>query len=175
MSWVEVFAVFVVSHLVGDFLLQTDWQARYKEGGLGPDPVHRRALVSHVLTYMLAFVPALIWIGIETDVAWAVLIAAVIAVPHLVQDDRRLLDAYMARVKGLAETSPGLRIAVDQSFHVALPLRHRPARRRLAPPGGRVGSVQTVIGWVAPADLELADQLDVAGPPASAPAGSSRR
>lgn len=118
MTWVEVFAVLVVSHLVGDFLLQTDWQARNKAGGLKRDPLHRRALVSHVATYMAAFLPALVWIGIETDAAWAVLIAAVIAIPHFVQDDRRLLYAYMARVKGLGETSSGLGVAVDQSFHV---------------------------------------------------------
>ena len=118
MSWVEVFAVLVVSHLVGDFLLQTDWQARYKLGGLGPDPLRRRALLSHVATYTAAFVPALVWIGIETDLVWAVLIGAVIAIPHWIQDDGRLLDAYIARVKGLAQTSSGLRVAVDQSFHV---------------------------------------------------------
>lgn len=118
MSWVEVFAVLLVSHLVGDFLFQTDWQARYKQGGLGRDPIHRRALVTHVITYTLAFIPALVWIGIETDAAKAVLTGAVIAIPHLIQDDRRLLDAYMARVKGLAETSSGLRVAVDQAFHV---------------------------------------------------------
>jgi hypothetical protein len=116
-TWVEVFAVLLVSHLVGDFLLQTDWQARNKAGGLGPEPLHRRALVSHVLTYMAAFVPALVWIGIETDAAWALLTALVIAIPHLIQDDRRLLYAYMARVKGLTETSSGLGIAVDQAFH----------------------------------------------------------
>ena len=118
MNWGEVFAVLVVSHLVGDFLLQTDWQASNKENGLGPQPEHRRALLAHVLTYMVAFLPALVWIGIETDALWAVAIAFVIAVPHLVQDDRRLLDAYMRKVKGLAESSPGLRIAVDQAFHV---------------------------------------------------------
>jgi hypothetical protein len=117
-SWVEVFAVLIVSHLVGDFLLQTDWQARFKENGLGPKPEHRRALLSHLVTYMLAFLPALIWIGIETDALWALVIGIVIAIPHLIQDDRRLLDAYMARVKGLAESSPGLRIAVDQAFHI---------------------------------------------------------
>ena len=35
-------------------------------------------------------------------------------------DSQRLtkLDAYMAKVKGLSQTSPGLRVAVDQSFHV---------------------------------------------------------
>lgn len=118
MSWVEVFAVLLVCHLVGDFLLQTDWQARCKENGLGPGREHRRALLSHVVTYMVAFVPALIWIGIETDAAWAVLTAAVIAIPHLIQDDRRLLDSYMTTVKGLTESSPGLQIAVDQAFHV---------------------------------------------------------
>lgn len=118
MTWVEVFAVFVVSHLVGDFLLQTDWQAGNKENGLGPDPVHRRALGLHVLTYMVAFVPALIWIALETDVLWAIVIAAAIAVPHLVQDDRRLLDRYMRSVKGVTEKALGLRIAVDQAFHV---------------------------------------------------------
>lgn len=118
MIWVEAFAVLLVSHLVGDFLLQTDWQAAHKSGGLGPDPVKRRALASHMLTYMLAFVPGLIWIGLETDLLWAVLIGAIVLVPHWIQDDGRLLDAYIGRVKGLAKLSPGLRVAVDQSFHV---------------------------------------------------------
>lgn len=117
MIWIEVFGVLIVCHLVGDFLLQTDWQARHKQGGLGPDPVSRRALGAHVLTYMLAFLPALVWIGVERSPGWAVLIGFVIAVPHWVQDDGRLLDAYMARVKGLAQTSSGLRVAVDQAFH----------------------------------------------------------
>ena len=118
MNWVEVLAVLLVSHLVGDFLLQTDWQARHKYRGLGDDPVARRALLSHVVTYTLAFVPALIWIGLETSPARAIAIGFLIAVPHMVQDDRRLLDLYMARVKGLSQTSSGLAVAVDQSFHV---------------------------------------------------------
>lgn len=118
MNWVEAFAVLIVCHLVGDFLLQTDWQARYKAGGLGYDPVRRRALVSHVTTYTLSFAPALVWIGIETSLARAVAIGVVIFIPHLIQDDGRLLDAYMAKVKGLSQTSAGLRVAVDQSFHV---------------------------------------------------------
>lgn len=113
----EVFAVLSVSHLVGDFLLQTDWQARHKQGGLGRNPIRRRALVTHVVAYMAAFLPALVWIGLEFDAAWAVAIGLLIAIPHLIQDDGRLLDAYMIRVKGLAKTSSGLRVAVDQSFH----------------------------------------------------------
>ena len=118
MNWTEVFAVFVVCHLVGDFLLQTDWQARFKLGGLGRDPVRRRALLSHTLSYTTAFLPALVWIGLETSAAWALLIGFVVAIPHMVQDDGRLLDSYMATVKGLSQNSPGLRVAVDQAFHV---------------------------------------------------------
>jgi len=117
LTWVEVFAVLAVSHLVGDFLLQTDWQARHKQGGLGRDPVRRRALVTHLVSYTATFLPALVWIGLETDAVWALAIGLAIAVPHLIQDDGRLLDAYMARVKGLAKTSSGLRVAVDQAFH----------------------------------------------------------
>ena len=68
MSWVSVFAGFLVAHMVGDYLFQTDWQARHKRGGLGGDPVARRALLTHVTTYTLAFLPAFIWIGSELDV-----------------------------------------------------------------------------------------------------------
>jgi hypothetical protein len=117
--WVEAFAVFVVCHMVGDFILQTDWQAKNKYGGLGSDPERRRALWSHVVVYTLCFVPALVWIGIETDVLRAIVTGLVVAIPHLIQDDGRLLDAYMRRVKGLAAGGNlGLRVAVDQSFHL---------------------------------------------------------
>jgi hypothetical protein len=118
-SWVAVFDVFLVCHLVGDFLFQTDWQARNKDHGLGGDPVRRRALVSHVSTYTLAFLPALVWIGLETELWRALMAAVLIAVPHLIQDDRRLLDLWMRKVKGPASVeSLGLMVAVDQSFHL---------------------------------------------------------
>jgi hypothetical protein len=120
LNWTEAFAVFIVCHLVGDFLLQTDWQARFKLGGLGSDPVRRRALLSHTLSYTVAFLPALVWVGLETDAAWAVLIGFAVAIPHMAQDDGRLLDSYMATVKGLSQNSLGLRVAVDQAFHVVL-------------------------------------------------------
>lgn len=118
MSWVQVFAVFIVCHLVGDFGLQTNWQASNKFGGLGPDREARRALLAHIATYTLAFVPALAWLA--TDIgAWAVGIGALIAVPHLIQDDGRLLNAYAHRVKKVDENAPpGLRLAMDQTGHI---------------------------------------------------------
>lgn len=121
MNWAEVSIVFFVSHLVGDYLLQTDWQARHKLGGLGGDPLARRALFTHVSTYTVAFVPALIWIGGETGFVAAIGLALVIALPHLVIDDGRLLNKYIRKVKGCPEPVPGeLARAVDQSFHLIL-------------------------------------------------------
>lgn len=121
MSWPELFLVLCLSHLAGDYLLQTEWQVRHKPGGLGTDPLARRALTLHVLTYTLAFVPALIWVGTELG-AWTAVVAAVaIAAPHLVVDDRRLLIAYVRRVKGVPAPVPGgLLAAVDQSVHAIM-------------------------------------------------------
>jgi type IV secretory pathway TrbD component len=116
--WTEIFGVFLVSHLVGDFLLQTSWQAVNKYGGLGGSG-EPRALFTHVLTYTLAFVPALIWLS--GSLGWGVLwVAALIAVPHLVQDDGRLIEWWIRHVKRSRDIARGdwLFTAIDQSFHV---------------------------------------------------------
>jgi len=117
-SWVSVLAAFLVAHMVGDYLFQTDWQARNKRGGLGTDPVARRALVSHVTTYTLAFLPALIWIGAELEPAWAVVAGVLVFVPHLLIDDGRVVSLYLVRVKRADGLNLGLAASVDQSFHV---------------------------------------------------------
>ena len=119
MSWVEVFAVLLVSHLAGDFVVQTEWQARNKFGGLGRDRERRRALLSHILTYTLCYVAALIWLSGDLSAPGLAGIAALIAVPHLIQDDGRLLSAYLASVKG-SRPVPGnlVYVGVDQSLHV---------------------------------------------------------
>src|SRR5690349_18805350 len=98
MPWVEVFAVFVVSHVVGDYMFQTEWQALNKHGGLAAPGVHRRALVSHIATYTMAFVPALVWLSGSLELG-VFGVAALIAIPHLIQDDGRLLGAYAMAVK----------------------------------------------------------------------------
>jgi hypothetical protein len=118
MSWVEVFAVFAVSHLVGDYLLQTEWQALNKRGGLTGSDVQRRALASHIATYTLAFVPGMIWLW-ESNGPGVFGLAALIAMPHLIQDDGSLLYRYsMAVKKADIQQNPSLGAAIDQSFHV---------------------------------------------------------
>ena len=119
MRWEEVFLVFLVCHAAGDFLLQTDWQAVNKRGGLSSaNREARRALLSHVFVYTLVFVPAIVWIASNTS-AVAVALLAVIFIPHLVQDDARVLVAWNRIVKRSAP-QPGdyLYMAIDQSFHV---------------------------------------------------------
>jgi hypothetical protein len=117
--WEEVFAVFVVCHLTGDFLLQTDWQAVNKRGGLfGRNGESRRALFSHCVVYTLVYVPALFWVcAHRSAVAFALL--PVIFIPHLVQDDGRALIAWNRIVKSSsAEPGDTLYMAIDQAFHV---------------------------------------------------------
>jgi hypothetical protein len=116
-SWVSIFASFLVAHMVGDYLFQTDWQARNKRGGLSGG-VPFRALFSHVTTYTLAFAPALIWIGDQLDAGWALLAAALIFLPHLVLDDGRVVRLYLARVKHVDGFDVGIAASVDQSFHI---------------------------------------------------------
>ena len=120
MPWVEIFAVFAVCHLVGDFGLQTEWQAQHKHGGLGSDPASRRALVTHVTTYTLAFVPAAIWLW-DSIGAGALAVLAVIFATHLIQDDGRLIDSWMQLVKHTTtEDRPLVATMVDQTFHILL-------------------------------------------------------
>lgn len=118
MPWVEVFALLVVSHLTGDFLLQTEWQALNKPGGLGRDPLARRALLSHIGSYTLAMVPALVWLGSEIGAA-AVGVGALVVVPHLLQDDGRPVLWFIARVKKVPGRPERLLVmVVDQSAHM---------------------------------------------------------
>ena len=46
------------------------------------------------------------------------LAAALIAVPHLIQDDGRLLASYMRGVKHVHDPDELLSVALDQSFHL---------------------------------------------------------
>ncbi len=119
MPWPEIFLVFLVSHLAGDFLLQTEFQATRKHGGLaGGDPVARRALLMHVLTYTGAFIPAYVWLADSLGPA-VLAVALLVSGPHLVQDDGRLVDRYMQVVKHVApDQQPGVKIMVDQVLHI---------------------------------------------------------
>lgn len=118
MHWVDVFALFVVSHAVGDYVLQTEFQAVNKPGGLGRARRARRALGLHVATYTACFVPTLVWLGAQLSPLTAVAVGLAIVVPHAVQDDGRAVRWWLVHVK---HTQPGqvtLDMLVDQTFHI---------------------------------------------------------
>ena len=121
MLWAEIFVVFVVSHMVGDFALQTDWQAVTKHGGLRRGNTRgRAALLAHCSTYTLAFAPCFIWLA--GDLGWSVLaVVAGIFFPHVLQDDGRALAHYMRTVKKADPASlPVVALGLDQSIHAVV-------------------------------------------------------
>jgi Protein of unknown function (DUF3307) len=117
MTWPVVLVAFLVSHLVGDLLLQTEWQAVTKVRGFS-DAEGRRALLAHSCTYTLAYLPVLVWIANDRGILRAVLVAVLIAVPHVTIDDGRVMMIWMRRVKHAPDPSFALKLMVDQSFHV---------------------------------------------------------
>jgi len=120
MSWPALFGVFLLSHLFGDFMLQTDWQASNKHHTDGPAAAeHRRALASHAAVYTFSFLPALAWVASESSVLGAVGVAALIGVPHAIVDDGRLVQWWIRHVKHVEGVpSTVVRLGVDQSSHV---------------------------------------------------------
>jgi Protein of unknown function (DUF3307) len=117
MTWSAALLALIISHVVGDVLVQSDWQAINKVRGLS-DPTARRALVLHVTTYTLTFAPALIWIGAKTTVWRAVGVGALVAIPHVVIDDGHIVRFWLRDVKRTPDPPLALVIAVDQSFHL---------------------------------------------------------
>ena len=118
MPWIELFATFLVCHAGGDFLAQTEFQAKNKHRGLGRDPVRRRALLTHAAVYLLCFAPALVWLAGSASAATVAATAFAIVVPHTIQDDGRVIGVWMRRVKNTQYEPGTLAMAVDQSFHL---------------------------------------------------------
>ncbi len=98
-------------------LLQTEWQARHKAGGLS-DAAARPALARHLASYSVAFGPVLVWVGLRQGAARALTVWGLVAGPHLLIDDGRLVRAWLSRVKRARGPGPALLVAVDQSFHL---------------------------------------------------------
>lgn len=118
LSWPDLLIAFAVCHMAGDYLLQTDWQANGKTGGLGTTGEPRRALLTHVATYTLAFAPVVAWLAAEQGPWVAAAGVLAVAIPHAVVDDGGIVRWWVRRVKrveGPAERR--LHAPVDQTLH----------------------------------------------------------
>lgn len=109
-----VFLVLLAGHLVGDWVVQSDWQATNKTRSWA-------ALTAHVASYHLVM-GLLLLIPILRDSwpAWKALAALTVsATTHAVIDRRRPVRALMraAGSPGFATVEWGV-IAVDQALHL---------------------------------------------------------
>jgi hypothetical protein len=119
-TWPALFGVFLLSHLAGDFLLQTDWQATHKGYDSRPRGPHR-ALGVHGIMYTVAFVPALVWVAAESGAAAALGVSLLVLLPHIIIDDGRLVGAWVHHVKRVHGTpTTVVRLGVDQTLHLLL-------------------------------------------------------
>lgn len=119
-DFTTLFVLFYVAHKIGDYWVQTDWQANNKAS-------NPEALWGHALTYGLTFVPFLIAATVAgVTEPWAVFGGfGLIMLPHAWFDTRKPLNWYWVHVKRLSLDPAShplfaiLRLEMDQAFHIA--------------------------------------------------------
>jgi len=113
-SFATCFIYLFLSHLIGDWLIQTEFQALNKAKGR----FFNRALTTHCLGYTLCFVPAFAL----AHIAWPWL--ALIFWSHLFLDRRWPVIWWIRVMKRTSEETIKnlfwLVIAVDQVFHILI-------------------------------------------------------
>jgi hypothetical protein len=109
-----VFESLVVAHVLGDWLLQTEWQALNKAHDW-------RALFSHLVVYHVVVLLALgIKLGFDQPVIYVAV--GVLALLHGILDRQGFIQWLMRMLRIVVERRPErwLSIAVDQSVHLVL-------------------------------------------------------
>jgi hypothetical protein len=107
-----LFETLVIAHVVGDWLLQTEWQATNKA-------TNWRALLAHVTVYHIIVLAALLWrLGAGEPLVYAVV--GGLAVIHAVMDRKRSVHWFMRAMRISVKRAPEgwLATAVDQSLHL---------------------------------------------------------
>lgn len=107
----RLFDWLILAHLVGDYLVQTEFEALNKALGR----FWNRALISHCMKYTLCFVPVVLAFGVSP--AWLLLIYG----SHMVFDRRWPIVWWRTYVTRNSEESIKatfwLTVAIDQIFH----------------------------------------------------------
>lgn len=107
----SLFDWLLVCHLVGDYMIQRQFQAH----GKTRDGFFNLALFSHSLEYTLVFLP-LVLVGKVSYVGVLILF-----VSHYLIDRRFITEWWMKKVKGLKpEDFTWLKHVVDQTFHILI-------------------------------------------------------
>ena len=109
----SLFDALFVSHLVGDWILQNDWQAKNKSKSWW-------ALITHVVVYhILILIVLLYYVGSQPSVYIAV---ALLALSHLILDRQTTIIWLMQHFHNSGNGTPErwLMVAFDQALHIVL-------------------------------------------------------
>lgn len=109
-----VFEGMLISHVLGDWLLQTEWQARNKTSCW-------RAMAVHIVVYH-ALLFGVLWFGFSLRHWTAVLVVVGLGATHVILDRRTFVQWY-ARTMRLSSQQPlesWFGIVIDQMLHLAL-------------------------------------------------------
>jgi hypothetical protein len=110
----SLFDALFVAHLIGDWILQNDWQAKNKSKSWW-------ALISHVLIYHVLILGVLLYfVGSQPSVYIAVVL---LAFSHLILDRQTTIIWLMQRFHNSGDgTTPErwLMVAFDQALHIVL-------------------------------------------------------
>lgn len=109
-----IFEALIMAHVLGDFLLQTEWQAQNKK-------THLRALLAHVSVYHLV-VLVILYTGFSYSLVTLIPVVLVLAIAHAVLDGSPVVRGFIRLLKIAVHRDPErwLVLAVDQSLHLLL-------------------------------------------------------
>jgi hypothetical protein len=108
----DIFSWLLVGHLVGDWLLQNDWMAKGKRGGLVT-----KAGLTHFAVYTTAIATVLKLLGLAQKSPIAIVaISVLIFVSHWFIDATDIVDRWMRLYQQSQLTI--VRMMVDQTFHL---------------------------------------------------------
>mgnify|MGYP001583553699 CR=1 FL=1 len=107
-----LFVALVLTHLVADWLFQTEYEAMNKAKGR----FFNAAIIKHSLIYTLAFVPALVYLG--APMWWLIALFS----SHMFLDRRWPVIWWIKTVKRTSEETINklfwMVIVIDQIFHI---------------------------------------------------------
>ncbi|QRG66777.1 DUF3307 domain-containing protein [Brevibacillus choshinensis] len=111
MNHFSAFDILFIAHLIGDFLLQTEWMAKYKAQRWLP-------LLTHCLVYTLS-VTLLAFLFVPGGLSvWASLL---IFLSHVILDRRTFVYFWYRKVMQVTDDrSKWLMIITDQVFHLII-------------------------------------------------------
>lgn len=105
------FDLLLLAHLIGDYLLQTEWMAKYKAERWRP-------LLAHCFVYTLV-VAVVAYLFIPGGLSWWAI--GLIFVSHVILDRRGFIRFWHRRIMGVTnDQGKWLMIMADQIFHLII-------------------------------------------------------